>query len=194
MNLLKKWWFWVLVVILFFTILYFSFIGVMMHLFMRYGSEEFIQGEIDKANYCDVNEDCISLGAKCPFGCEIYVNEKEVAKIEEILRSYPDDCIYDCYLCQGIIECVNNKCVRNCGDGYFCGDGICFGDEDEVSCPEDCSDCLVDGAICYTENVQDQSCDSCCSETYYEIDPVCPENMECLTMYSEYLAKCGTKE
>jgi hypothetical protein len=112
MNLLKKWWFWAIVVV---VITYFGFLIVMNSFFLRYGSPQFVIGEIDAANYCDAREKCVNLGAKCPFGCNIYVNEKEADRIESMLRSYPEDCIYDCQLCPGV-ECVNNKCVEICGE------------------------------------------------------------------------------
>jgi len=192
MNILKKWWFWVLVVLVL-AIIYFGFIGVMMHLFVRYGSEEFIQSEINEANYCDVKEDCVNIGTKCPFGCDIYVNGDEADRIKEMVYSYDEDeCIYDCMACPSV-ECVEGKCVEICGDGYFCGDGMCLDDESVENCPEDCSDCLALGTVCYTENVQEPSCDDCCFG-FYEIDPVCPEGMECATMYMEYLARCASPD
>ena len=193
MGLLKRWWFWAIVVILALAIIYFGFLGIMASLFLRHGSVDFIRSEIDEANYCDVKEDCVNIGTKCPFGCDIYVNEGEADRIKELVYSYDgEDCIYDCYLCPGV-ECVNNSCVEVCGDGYFCGDGICLDDESVENCPEDCSDCLALGTVCYTENVQEPSCDDCCFG-FYEIDPVCPEGMECATMYMEYLARCASSD
>lgn len=31
--------------------------------------ESNIKSEIEKANYCEVDSDCVDAGSKCPFGC-----------------------------------------------------------------------------------------------------------------------------
>jgi len=72
-----------------------------------------IKSEIEKANYCEVESDCVNVGAKCPFGCYIYVNKNEVEQISKLIQSYNSNCIYSCILCPTVI-CDNNKCKEVC--------------------------------------------------------------------------------
>ena len=44
-----------------------------------------IKSAIEKANYCEVDSDCVDAGGKCPFGCYAYVNKDEVEKISPLL-------------------------------------------------------------------------------------------------------------
>ena|SRR3989338_5127630 len=76
-------------------------------------SKSYIQQEIVKANYCETNEDCVSAGGQCPFGCYIYVNKNEVSRIKNLISSYKSNCIYDCMYCP-TVECKNNKCEAVC--------------------------------------------------------------------------------
>lgn len=78
-------------------------------------SGSYIISQIKQANYCNVKEDCIDAGSKCPFGCHIYVNKDKVDKISRLLKSYSDKCNYDfqCLDCPDV-ECDNNKCRRIC--------------------------------------------------------------------------------
>jgi hypothetical protein len=68
-----------------------------------------IQKEIQKANYCNNVEECVNIGSKCPFGCDIHVNEKEAERIRQLVGSYESNCVYGCAECE--VQCVNNKCV-----------------------------------------------------------------------------------
>ena len=71
--------------------------------------ESSIISAIDKANYCNVDSDCVDAGGKCPFGCGVYVNKDEVNHISKLIESFHSRCIYDCVFCRKII-CENNKC------------------------------------------------------------------------------------
>jgi len=35
--------------------------------------EPHIKSSIEKANYCEMDSDCVDVGGKCPFGCYIYM-------------------------------------------------------------------------------------------------------------------------
>lgn len=72
-----------------------------------------IKNEINKSNYCQVDSDCKYAGSQCPFGCWIYVNEKEVEKISKLISEYPSKCIYSCMSCE-TARCNNNKCEAIC--------------------------------------------------------------------------------
>jgi hypothetical protein len=74
-------------------------------------SKYYIYNEINRANYCEVKEDCVNAGGKCPFGCRILVNKNEANYIKKIVSSYKEKCIYDC-MPPGEIKCENNKCLE----------------------------------------------------------------------------------
>ena len=71
--------------------------------------ESNIISAIEKANYCQVDSDCIDVGGKCPFGCYIYVNKNEVEQISKLIKSYSSKCVYDC-ISTSKVACENNKC------------------------------------------------------------------------------------
>jgi len=75
--------------------------------------ESKIKQEIDKANYCNVDSDCVDAGGKCPFGCYAYVNKDEVNRISDLIGSYNSKCVYGCVSCPTAI-CENNKCKEVC--------------------------------------------------------------------------------
>ena len=75
--------------------------------------EASIKSEINKANYCQIESDCVDAGGKCPFGCYNYVNKNEVQRISNLINSYDSKCVYGCIECQKAI-CENNKCKLSC--------------------------------------------------------------------------------
>jgi len=72
-------------------------------------SEEAIQKHIEDANYCDLQEDCILVGSKCPFGCYIYANAKEAPQIQTLVEGYDSQCMYKCTANFGV-DCIAHKC------------------------------------------------------------------------------------
>ncbi|MFW6230646.1 MAG: hypothetical protein ACOC32_01335 [Nanoarchaeota archaeon] len=78
-----------------------------------YYLESMIQEEIDKANYCEVDSDCVNAGGKCPFGCWNYVNKDEVGRISSLIESFDSQCVYGCVSCPTAV-CENNKCREVC--------------------------------------------------------------------------------
>jgi hypothetical protein len=79
--------------------------------------EQEIKQEIEKANYCEKDEDCVVVGitSNCKFGCHLIVN-REVAfsKINKDLERYRDECnpcILECPSQPKELGCVDNKCV-----------------------------------------------------------------------------------
>ncbi|MFH1408934.1 MAG: hypothetical protein ABIH34_03430 [Nanoarchaeota archaeon] len=73
-------------------------------------SQEFIQDEIDKANFCETKDDCALAGSKCPFDCYIYVNSAHVDRIKGFVDSYRPlrRCFFSCVACEPI--CYEGKC------------------------------------------------------------------------------------
>ena len=73
--------------------------------------ENQIKEQINQANYCNSEEDCVYVGSKCPFGCYIYVNEAEANRITKLIDEFDSKCVYGCVQSYGA-ECKNNKCVE----------------------------------------------------------------------------------
>ncbi len=80
-------------------------------------TEQQIKFEIEKANYCNAKEDCTPVSYACPFDCNIFVNKKEVSKIETMLRTFvpTEQNLKRCSVMGACIsatdvECKNNKC------------------------------------------------------------------------------------
>ena len=76
-------------------------------------NESRIKSEITKANYCEVDSDCVDAGGKCPFGCYVYVNKNEVNRISQLIQSFNSMCFQGCLACPTVI-CENNKCKTVC--------------------------------------------------------------------------------
>lgn len=72
-----------------------------------------IKSAIEKANYCEIDSDCVDAGSKCPFGCYAYVNKNEAEKISQLIQSYDSKCVYGCVSCPTAV-CENKKCKEVC--------------------------------------------------------------------------------
>lgn len=86
-----------------------SIIGISIFLSFPKIKESNIKFAIDKANYCEVDSDCVDAGGKCPFGCYVYVNKNEVEQISRLIQSYDSKCIYGC-VSNTTVACENKKC------------------------------------------------------------------------------------
>jgi hypothetical protein len=83
--------------------------------------EAAIQIEIDKANYCDEDTDCILVSFGCPFGCWDYINKSEEDNLKKLIKEYhkniwPDNCVYKCHIPSRADKnpiCSNNKCITH---------------------------------------------------------------------------------
>ncbi len=76
-------------------------------------NESRIKAEIERANYCEVDSDCVDAGGKCPFGCYAYVNRNEAERISQLIQSFDSKCVYGCLMCPTAV-CENNKCREVC--------------------------------------------------------------------------------
>jgi hypothetical protein len=72
-------------------------------------SREFIENEIDAANYCEAAEDCVLAVQKCPFGCYVLVNSEEVERINSLISAYRATCTQTCTQLEEK-DCVEGKC------------------------------------------------------------------------------------
>lgn len=77
--------------------------------------KEKISEEIEKLNYCETKEDCITKNFECPFGCNVLVNKnsdftKTNALLKEYIANCPE-CVYYCAKPRASLDCVENKCV-----------------------------------------------------------------------------------
>lgn len=74
-----------------------------------------IEKEIDKANYCEVKDDCTLIVSECPFECYISINKNEETRIMDLIdnyksKSYASKCAYSCIQIEGF-DCIENKCI-----------------------------------------------------------------------------------
>jgi hypothetical protein len=92
-------------------IIIFTVIIISVSIFLAFPiiKETSIRSAIEKANYCVVDSNCVDAGGKCPFGCYVYVNEKEVEQISKLIQSYDSNCIYGC-VSETKVICEDNKC------------------------------------------------------------------------------------
>ena len=72
-------------------------------------TEKYIRYQIDNANYCTDRFDCAPITDGCPFGCNIYVNQGKVTKIQGVLNNAPRTCQYRCPISDNVI-CRENRC------------------------------------------------------------------------------------
>ncbi len=100
-------------IIIFSLIIAVILVIVLINLFGFSRSEIYIKNEIEKANYCEVKKDCVNVNGKCPFGCYVYVNKNEAARIKSLIASFDSNCMHDCIHCPDV-ECKNNKCKPVC--------------------------------------------------------------------------------
>ena len=82
--------------------------------------ESQIKKELNNANYCDEDNDCVNITNKCPFGCYNYINVNEIVKIDKMIKSYfsipvflRQECVYGCVSCSNV-KCESKKCVPIC--------------------------------------------------------------------------------
>lgn len=74
--------------------------------------ESQIQSEIEKASYCNSDNDCVIVEGQCPFGCYLGINKLEADRISSLVKSFQSNCIYSCIPTESV-SCVSNKCEVN---------------------------------------------------------------------------------
>ena len=78
---------------------------------------QYIKSEIEKANYCTVDSDCVSVCTEsCDLNSAVFVNKKESARIKQLVENYPGDvCYYETCFSEELVICPNGKCVLDMG-------------------------------------------------------------------------------
>jgi hypothetical protein len=75
-------------------------------------STKYVKNELSKFNYCDVKGDCARVLGKCPIG-NVYVNKKEVAKTENLMKLVPAICVYSrTFINDSLKDCIYGKCIQ----------------------------------------------------------------------------------
>ena len=69
-----------------------------------------VEAALSDANYCEVADDCVGVGAVCPFGCNLLVNEAEKEAVLALLSEYEPECFYKCEPALGL-DCEAGRCV-----------------------------------------------------------------------------------
>jgi hypothetical protein len=85
-----------------------GWLGVRSRMVRTY-SEQTIRSELIQANHCTYTSDCVSVEAKCPFGCAIFVYKDEADKIQSLLNNFESTCIYECVRVRGV-ACISGVC------------------------------------------------------------------------------------
>ncbi len=73
-------------------------------------SEAELKAEIEKARECTSDAQCEIVGSKCPFGCNIAVNESEAERIREMVLGFESRCVYECGK-PGTLSCEEGICT-----------------------------------------------------------------------------------
>ena len=109
----------------------FSLVGLAVFSLVSCGarSEDEIQGEFDdfveKNNECSAAADCVIVGADCPLGCWVAVNESRVSAVQSKARELIDEyesegraCDYNC------VQAANPTCeAGHCRAETYSGSG-----------------------------------------------------------------------
>ena len=146
MNILKKWWFLVLIFVVIVSPLLYNLLGPL-----------FVRGVIEGANYCEINSDCVKTVHNGAVGCNYFVNVAEEARVNEAVGSF-DTLFYSvsssCMTCL-YARCEEGKCIPVCEgevnslDERACGDYQCqeweLIESHPFYCPGDCSEGLGGG-------------------------------------------------
>ena len=77
-------------------------------------SQADIEYLLEEYAYCEVDEDCTSFYADCPFGCGRGINVAFLETAQTLIKDFRTNsalaCEYGCIEIQGV-SCKNNKCV-----------------------------------------------------------------------------------
>ncbi len=74
-----------------------------------------VEMDINHANWCDADEECISVPIRCPFGCEALINKKSHPQaLSKVNRYYVrcGKCKQSCSEPIGKLKCENRHCRR----------------------------------------------------------------------------------
>jgi hypothetical protein len=72
-------------------------------------AEASLRQALEEANRCEEASDCMWIGSKCPFGCEIYVHKDEAETMKTLVDGFDSTCVYGCIQTFGV-DCVEKQC------------------------------------------------------------------------------------
>ena len=79
-----------------------------------YPTKEEVDDIMDRYNYCEQDDDCVSFDSWCPFSCFMTTNKTYSDIAIKIINNYfmqnDSKCIYDCLKLEWV-ACEDNKCV-----------------------------------------------------------------------------------
>jgi len=78
--------------------------------FYNYKDEYYIKDQIENSNYCNTKDDCVRSATTCKYGCNIFVNKNEVARINNLMWADSGGCELECGTLEEF-DCINNKCM-----------------------------------------------------------------------------------
>ena len=76
-------------------------------------AKEQIDQEIEKANYCNIKEDCNLLDSST-FGCFVYVNTNDISRINTLIKDYNKKNNVESGGCIAVVtypKCEGGKCI-----------------------------------------------------------------------------------
>jgi hypothetical protein len=77
-------------------------------------TQEAVNEQLDRRNYCEVDEDCEVFYGECPFGCRQVLNKQFVEPAKQLIQDYrkaseakgEPQCVYGCMtLDDAVIQC-----------------------------------------------------------------------------------------
>jgi hypothetical protein len=74
-------------------------------------SAEEIKKEIEAARPCGGDPDCVNIGGRCPFGCDIVVNRAWAERVRKLVNDYPKGCAQSCGPPPAAIVCESGLCA-----------------------------------------------------------------------------------
>lgn len=72
--------------------------------------EEEIYNLLEYANICQKKEDCVRAAPFCPFRCNVFVNKNDVDKVNNLIKSYDNQCESECTFIEYDVDCINESC------------------------------------------------------------------------------------
>ncbi|MBI4950623.1 MAG: hypothetical protein HY908_01185 [Myxococcales bacterium] len=72
--------------------------------------EESTRQAIRAANHCATDDECVTLGDHCPFGCNITVHRDEASRIRALIAEHTASCINSCSFARET-RCVAGSCA-----------------------------------------------------------------------------------
>lgn len=192
MNILKKWWFWVIIVliVIFLGNWVISFFGGIFNIgcgedgdflsdVQGMGNTKCCDGLNIISFYCkgNIGENGMCTSTFC--GDDVCEYPEDICNCEEDCEK--EDCIVDDEPCTYPEECEVTCCsgdYHDCSIECYNGEGNDLCGEEAYCCGKK-EGCTEDGEYCHVFGNEQPPCSNCCSNKYYDVPIGCPEGMDC---------------